>query len=92
MTGICGKTRKGLAIQISPGEIGYGLVEEISKLIKGFDIIRFLQILQAVKVKDHYCRAKALHSIVKGVQTGSAGGNCTPLNICNLTSHTVIVL
>ena len=60
-----------------PGEIQYSLVEEIKKLITTFDNILFLQIIKAVQVKDHLGRAKALHSVVKGVQTGSVGGKCT---------------
>ena len=62
----------------NPGKIQYSLVEGISKLIKRFDPILFLQMIKAVKVKDHLCRARSCHSLIKGVQTGSVGGNCTP--------------
>ena len=60
-----------------PGEIQYSLVEEIKKMITKFDNILFLQIMNAVQIKDHLGRARALHQLVKGVQTGSVGGKCT---------------
>ena len=60
-----------------PGEIQYSLVEEIKTLITEFDNILFLQLINAVKIKDHLGRARALHQLCKGVQTGSAGGKCT---------------